>query len=167
MGGSEASPPEARPSNPFLRTSCMFRFTVTSHDSRGCLADTCGQIFLPYCDAFGHCSSDTSNAALFVRQQQCSLALDLRIRKNSLPQPVLLSHADENWYLLNRRLRFSAMMQDTGERIAQELGMNYAFVCEFEEIYSSLRNDRSQVDTPPPCVCSCSWQYFPIMLGHQ
>jgi len=34
--------------------------------------------------------------------------------------------------------------EDTGERIARELGLNYAFVCEFEEIYSSRRNDHSQ-----------------------
>eukprot|EP00191_Tetraselmis_sp_GSL018_P006706 CAMPEP_0177619136 /NCGR_PEP_ID=MMETSP0419_2-20121207/26069_1 /TAXON_ID=582737 /ORGANISM="Tetraselmis sp., Strain GSL018" /LENGTH=454 /DNA_ID=CAMNT_0019118323 /DNA_START=325 /DNA_END=1690 /DNA_ORIENTATION=- len=34
--------------------------------------------------------------------------------------------------------------EDTGERIAKELRMNYAFVCEFEELYSPLRSARSQ-----------------------
>mmetsp|Transcript_5423 Transcript_5423/g.13831 ORF Transcript_5423/g.13831 Transcript_5423/m.13831 type:complete len:460 (-) Transcript_5423:125-1504(-) len=34
--------------------------------------------------------------------------------------------------------------EDTGQRIARELQLNYAFVCEFEELYSSARDDRSQ-----------------------
>jgi len=36
--------------------------------------------------------------------------------------------------------------KDTGVEIAKALAMNYAFVCEFEEIKSSLRDARSQVE---------------------
>ncbi|CAK0749136.1 hypothetical protein CVIRNUC_001887 [Coccomyxa viridis] len=33
---------------------------------------------------------------------------------------------------------------DTGEAIAKALGMNYAFLCEFEELHSPVRDARSQ-----------------------
>lgn len=34
--------------------------------------------------------------------------------------------------------------EDTGAAIAQALGLNYLFVCEFHELHSPLRDGRSQ-----------------------
>ncbi len=35
--------------------------------------------------------------------------------------------------------------EDCGMRIAEELGLNYAFLCEFDELHSPLRDPSSQV----------------------
>ena len=54
---------------------------------------------------------------------------------------------------------------DTGAAIAEALGLNYLFLCEFEELASPLRNARSQASVRPkhtrrrppaaPCGSQC------------
>ena len=47
-----------------------------------------------------------------------------------------------------------------GEAIAEALGMNYTFLCEFEELHSPVRDARSQAR-----FSSVLWQ-FELMLWH-
>lgn len=58
---------------------------------------------------------------------------------------VILSGGATVMVAVGLTVRLVARRQDTGQRIARELQLNYAFVCEFEELYSSARDDRSQV----------------------
>lgn len=43
--------------------------------------------------------------------------------------------------------------ENTGLRIARELGLNYVFLCEFEELYSPLRDLTAQVRLPLAKKC--------------